>query len=66
MKNAIYEQSDLLDLADDVGKAAWIEFFLGTDDRSPDGTRLSRKGKNMLEAALRFFADHAKKSKRPK
>jgi hypothetical protein len=49
-------KQDLLDLAEDVGKADYLEFFLGDGDRAPAGTRLTRRGQKMIEDALRYRA----------
>lgn len=51
-------KQELLDLADDVGKAGHLEFYLDHDDRAPDGDRLSKKGQKIIEDALRFYAEH--------
>src|SRR5580704_6224459 len=51
-------RQELLDLAADVKKAAWLEFYLGHGDRAPDGTRLTKRGKAMIASALKFQADN--------
>jgi len=49
-------RQELLDLAADVDKAAWIKFYAGHGDRAPDGCRLAKTHQKLIAEALRFQA----------
>ena len=56
-------KQDLLDLATDVKKAAWLEFYKGHNDRRPDGTRLTSHGQQWIADALTLYAEHLEEVK---